>query len=121
MSYLARTFRPLTPAGRGLVLPSRSVAVAGFHTSSVCRALSEDNLHHEDRAKDIDHHKGDSVEKAKTGRGEWKPELASSSEQHVKADKHDMTLEEMQKLGSKRSEEDKNPGGSDSSKGAHDA
>jgi hypothetical protein len=30
-----------------------------------------------------------------------------------------MTIEQMQKMGEKRSEEDKNPSGSDSSKGAH--
>lgn len=73
---------------------------------------------HPDRAKHIDHHKSDSVEKAKTGKGEWKPELASSSEQAISGDKNDMTIEQMQKLGSKKAEEDKSPSGSESSKGA---
>jgi hypothetical protein len=78
-------------------------------------------LDREDRDKDIEHHKNDSVNKAKTGQGEWKPELGSNSEQAVRGDKHNMTMEQMQKLGQERANEDKNPGGSDSSKGSHQA
>lgn len=70
----------------------------------------------DDRHQDIDHHKADSVEKAKTGKGEWKPELASQSEQSIKSEKNDLTMEQMQKLGARKSEDDKSPGGSDSSK-----
>merc|ERR1711939_466481 len=33
-------------------------------------------------------------------------------------DKHNMTMEQMQKLGQQKANEDKNPGGSDSSKGS---
>ena len=58
------------------------------------------------------------MNKAKGGKGEWKPELASSSEQAVNGDKHNMTMEEMQKLGSQKAEEGKTPAGSESSKGA---
>lgn len=117
MSHLARTITtPLRTVGR--VVPSRSVAA--FHTSSARAALSEDHIHRDDRHHDIDRHKADSVEKAKTGKGEWKPELASQSEQNTRSDKHDMTMEQLQKLGAKRSEEDKNPAGSDSSTGSHD-
>lgn len=76
--------------------------------------MSKDN---EDRAQEIDRHKGDSVEKAKTGRGEWKPELASSSEQAVQSEKDGMTMEQMQKMGAGKAEENKSPSGSDSSKG----
>ncbi|KIV86825.1 hypothetical protein PV11_02410 [Exophiala sideris] len=116
MSYLARTLTPLRATSR--LIPSRSVAA--FHTSFARRGLNEDNIHREDRDKHIDHHQKDSLDKAKTGQGEWKPELGSNSENAIAGDKHNMTMEEMQKLGEKRSEEDKNPGGSDSSKGAHD-
>ena len=71
----------------------------------------------EGRDKKIDHHKHDSVNKAKSGEGEWKPELASSSEQIAKAEKNDMSMDEMQKMGSKKAEQDKTPAGSSSSKG----
>ncbi|EHY52932.1 hypothetical protein HRR83_009384 [Exophiala dermatitidis] len=115
MSYLARTVTPLRTVGRAF--PSRSVAA--FHTSSARAALSEDHVHREDRDKDIDHHKRDSVEKAKTGKGEWKPELASQTEQIIQGDRSNLTIEEMQKLGARKSEDDKSPAGSSSSTGSH--
>ena len=37
--------------------------------------------------EDYDKHKKDSVDKAKSGKGHWKPELASDSEEAVKADR----------------------------------
>ena len=46
----------------------------------------------------IEHHKSDSIKKAKEGDGEWKPELASNSEQAVAGEKSDMSIEEMQKV-----------------------
>ena len=64
------------------------------------------NADDEGRAQKIDEHKADSVDKAKTGKGEWKPELASQSEQISKSDKHDMTMEEMQKMGKEKGEKD---------------
>ncbi|KAM0473389.1 hypothetical protein ACHAPX_008136 [Trichoderma viride] len=36
---------------------------------------------------DYDHHKKDSLDKQKKGSGHWKPELASDSEEAVKADR----------------------------------
>ncbi|PNP37956.1 hypothetical protein TGAM01_v210065 [Trichoderma gamsii] len=36
---------------------------------------------------DYEHHKKDSLEKQKKGSGHWKPELASDSEEAVKADR----------------------------------
>ncbi|EXJ84551.1 hypothetical protein A1O3_05220 [Capronia epimyces CBS 606.96] len=118
MPHLARTFTPLRTVTVGRVFPLRSAAA--LHTSSARAALSEDHLleheDNEDRHHEIDRHKSDSVEKAKTGKGEWKPELASSSEQSVHGDKHNLTIEQMQKLGSEKS---KSSGGSDSSTGTH--
>jgi hypothetical protein len=70
-----------------------------------------------DRDSKIDHHKNDTVQKAKEGNGEWKPELASNSEQAVKHDNHDMSMEEMQKHGAKKAEEGKQPSGSSSNTG----
>ena len=58
------------------------------------------------RAQKIDDHKADSLEKAKTGQGEWKPELASQSEQITHAGKHDMTMEELQKMGKDKGEKE---------------
>jgi hypothetical protein len=49
------------------------------------------------------------LSKKKQGSGEWKPELASNSEQAVKHDKHDMSMEEMQAEGAKKAEEGKQP------------
>jgi hypothetical protein len=64
------------------------------------------NIDDEERAQKIEAHKSDSIEKAKTGRGEWKPELASQSEQITKAEKHNMTMEEMQKMSKEKSEKE---------------
>ncbi|KAK4455068.1 hypothetical protein QBC34DRAFT_420729 [Podospora aff. communis PSN243] len=36
---------------------------------------------------DFDKHKQDSIEKQKRGQGHWKPELASNSEESIKADR----------------------------------
>lgn len=62
---------------------------------------------HPERASDIDRHKSDSVEKAKSGKGEWKPELASQSEQALSGDKHNMTMEQMQKMAAEKGKEKK--------------
>ena len=36
----------------------------------------------------VDKHKSDSITKQKQGKGHWKPELASDSEEAVKSDRH---------------------------------
>ncbi|KAK2612808.1 hypothetical protein QQS21_001088 [Conoideocrella luteorostrata] len=45
---------------------------------------------------DFDEHKKDSLDKQKKGRGHWKPELASDSEEAVKADR--LSKEDISKL-----------------------
>jgi hypothetical protein len=40
---------------------------------------------------------------------EWKPELASNSEHSIRHEKHNMTFEEMQAEGAKKSEEGEEP------------
>ncbi|KAK3314905.1 hypothetical protein B0H66DRAFT_325557 [Apodospora peruviana] len=39
------------------------------------------------KPEEFDKHKQDSVNKAKSGKGHWKPELASNSEESIKADR----------------------------------
>lgn len=75
------------------------------------------DAHKDDPNRDqkIDHHKHDSVQKAKKGDAEWKPELASNSEQAVAGDKNNMSMEEMQKMGKEKAEKGKAPSGSSSS------
>ncbi|KAH0844329.1 hypothetical protein FOPE_10028 [Fonsecaea pedrosoi] len=102
MSYLTRASARLRSAGRTVSIRS----TAAIHTSSARLALSEDHAHNEGRAADIERHKSDSVEKAKTGRGEWKPELASQSEQATRGDKHNLTMEQMQKLAKEKGEQE---------------
>lgn len=96
------------------ILPRQTLFVSAFHTSRARFALSESDGDVPDRNAKIDHHKNDAVQKAKKGDPEWKPELASNSEQAVKADDHDMSVEEMQKHGAKKAEEGKQPSGSSS-------
>ena len=136
---LLRTFRPLRSPTNLFLRPSR---ISSFHTSTTLRALSEGDIRtcsshtdassptlnqrlteltdedKEDRDRKVDHHKNDQINKVKeTGQGEWKPELASQSEQGIQAEKHDMSMEEMQKMGSQKAQEGKQPAGSSSNTG----
>ncbi|KAJ9650814.1 hypothetical protein H2198_009881 [Neophaeococcomyces mojaviensis] len=117
MTLFIRAFAPLRTTSRALYRPA-----ATFHTSTARCVLNEadrdTHKDHPDRDQKIDHHKHDSVNRAKSGKGEWKPELASQSEQIVSGDRDDMSMDEMQKLGEKKAEEGKAPAGSESSKGA---
>ncbi|KIW90740.1 uncharacterized protein Z519_08523 [Cladophialophora bantiana CBS 173.52] len=79
----------------------------GFNYETVVANRENTNaIDNEGRAADIERHKSDSVEKAKTGRGEWKPELASQSEQATRGDKHNMTMEQMQKMAKEKGEQE---------------
>ncbi|EXJ76749.1 uncharacterized protein A1O5_01257 [Cladophialophora psammophila CBS 110553] len=79
----------------------------GFNNETVVANRENTNAtDNEGRAADIERHKSDSVEKAKTGRGEWKPELASQSEQATRGDKHNMTMEQMQKMAKEKGEQE---------------
>ncbi|KAL9622583.1 MAG: hypothetical protein Q9160_003080 [Pyrenula sp. 1 TL-2023] len=77
-------------------------APALFHTSPARAALSESDhdKDHPDREKHIDSHKHDSLNKQKDGKGEWKRELSSNSEQAIKADRGEShgTEEDIAKL-----------------------
>ncbi|KAJ6099116.1 hypothetical protein N7467_000651 [Penicillium canescens] len=72
-----------------------------FHTSAV-RSLKENDRHREDLATHYESHKQQVVKESKEGKGKWKAELASTSEEDVKADRgyfdgEDVTFDEMQK------------------------
>jgi len=67
--------------------------------NSSVRALKEDDRHNDDQAESNERHKQDQLKKQKEGKGHWKPELASNSEEAVAADRQSGSdsIEEMQK------------------------
>jgi len=69
---------------------SRPAAAVGARTftSTNCRLLKESNSDRPDLAEENDKHKQDLLKKSKDGKGHWKPELASDSEEAVAADRH---------------------------------
>jgi len=77
--------------------PSRVFSVCGRWASK------ESDLGNPDGAEQSERHKQDLLKKQKEGKGHWKPELASDSEEAVTADRHvygnnkTETLEELQK------------------------
>jgi len=88
---------------------SRAVGVAGsrgFAVSSV-RALKESDRHIEDQASHNEKHKQDLLAKQKEGKGHWKPELASDSEEAVNADRQHKgeSVKELQDKTAKHAEE----------------
>jgi len=67
--------------------------------SSSVRALKEDDRHSENMGEHNERHKQDQLQKQKDGKGHWKPELASNSEEAVAADRQagNDSIQEMQK------------------------
>jgi len=61
--------------------------------------LKEADHNNPDLAEHNEKHKQDQLDKSKQGKGHWKPELASNSEEAVAADRNskDESIEEMQK------------------------
>jgi len=80
------------------IAPSRR-AFAAFAT----RYSKESDLGNADNAEQSERHKEDSLKKQKDGKGHWKAELASDSEEAVTADRHEYddhkteSMEELQK------------------------
>jgi len=64
------------------------IAQRGFAVSS-SRALKETDRHNPDAAEQNEKHNKDNLQKQKEGKGHWKPELASDSEEAVAADRHE--------------------------------
>ena len=70
----------LKETSNGMPSPHHSSPLIKPQTNSVPTKDNPDPDHYEK-------HKQDSVQKAKSGKGHWKPELASNSEESIKADR----------------------------------
>ncbi|KAL2195914.1 hypothetical protein P885DRAFT_78843 [Corynascus similis CBS 632.67] len=66
---------------------SLTTATARRSISQTPRVLLKESSSTDPNPSDFEHHKQDSLEKQKKGQGHWKPELASVSEESVKADR----------------------------------
>jgi len=92
MSFLLRTQRFVV--ARPSVILSRGVGVGGaqlqrgFRSSGVMM-LKESDRNNPDLGEQNHKHIQDGLEKQKQGKGHWKPELASDSEEAVAADRHE--------------------------------
>ncbi|KAI1656513.1 hypothetical protein F4813DRAFT_363489 [Daldinia decipiens] len=64
----------------------QAAAQRTFTTSSANLSYKESN--HGSETHDPEKHKQDLLAKHKEGKGHWKPELASDSEEAIKADRH---------------------------------
>jgi len=104
MTFLVRSFGSLRSASKAIYRPT-----ATFHTSASRWALSEHDRDDESRHIKVEYHKEESLKKQKDGKGEWKHELASQSEQVIAGEKSNLTMDEMRKLGEKKAEEGRNP------------
>ncbi|KAH6679547.1 hypothetical protein B0J14DRAFT_649937 [Halenospora varia] len=95
MSFLTRTARCAAIRATPIARPA---TIRPFSISS-SRALKESDRHNPDQAEQNDKHIKDQLQKQKDGKGHWKPELASDSEEAVAADRQSGSdsIEEMQK------------------------
>ncbi|EPE25766.1 hypothetical protein GLAREA_01678 [Glarea lozoyensis ATCC 20868] len=93
MSFLTRTLPRSLAASQRMAVQSRAFTV------SSARMLKEDDRHNDDQGAANEHHKQDQLKKQKEGKGHWKPELASNSEEAIAADRNnkDESPEELQK------------------------
>ncbi|KAL8409422.1 hypothetical protein RB594_007741 [Gaeumannomyces avenae] len=72
--------RSIAAAGR----PAATVSRRGLATTS---RLAHKETSHNDESHDVHRHKDDLINKHKQGKAHWKAELASNSEEAVKADR----------------------------------
>lgn len=99
MSFLLRR---TSPSAVVAARPISVVTTRGFRGTGA--RLSKESDLGTDSALESEIHKQDLLRKQKEGKGHWKPELASDSEEAVAADRHEHgdhnkteTLEELQK------------------------
>ncbi|KAI0181827.1 hypothetical protein GGR52DRAFT_57173 [Hypoxylon sp. FL1284] len=78
--------RMLFRSAASLAAGRQAVVQRTFTTSSANLAYKEST--HGSESHDPEKHKQDLLQKQKAGKGHWKPELASDSEEAVKADRH---------------------------------
>merc|ERR1711964_613106 len=75
---------------------ARPVVATRPFSSTTFMALKESDRHNPDQAESNERHKQDQLQKQKEGKGHWKPELASDSEEAVAADRSsNESIEEM--------------------------
>jgi hypothetical protein len=79
--------------------------------------VQNNNKDRPDIAEETELSKQESFSKAKEGKGEWKPELASNSEQIVRQERHNMSIEEMQREATQKAKEGKKPNKSEKATG----
>jgi len=70
---------------RPAVLPTFASQSRALSISAPLRL--KESASNDPSASDYDKHKQDSIDKQKRGQGHWKPELASDSEESIKADR----------------------------------
>ncbi|KAK1597564.1 uncharacterized protein LY79DRAFT_666416 [Colletotrichum navitas] len=77
-----------TPIARGAFVIGRQTAVLerGSRISTTAKVGLKESTAHDD-TEAYEKHKQDSLSKQKQGKGHWKPELASDSEEALKADR----------------------------------
>ncbi|KAI0162956.1 hypothetical protein LQW54_011329 [Pestalotiopsis sp. IQ-011] len=93
-------FRPAAMMASRQTMASRSIA------STAILRHKEDSIHDPDAKHE--EHKQDSLNKHKSGKGEWKPELASNSEEAVKADRENKDdIKTLQEKTKKHAEQNK--------------
>ncbi|KAG7285337.1 hypothetical protein NEMBOFW57_009959 [Staphylotrichum longicolle] len=92
----------LSTATRAL-RPSVIPVTARRSITQTPRTLLKESASTDPSAADFEHHKQDSLAKQKAGQAHWKPELASVSEESVKADR--MAPEEASEAAMKRLQE----------------
>ncbi|KAK4186041.1 hypothetical protein QBC35DRAFT_502296 [Podospora australis] len=73
-------------AAAAAAAPSISLTSRRAFTQTSFRSLKE-SASSDPNPDDFEHHKQDSLKKQKEGNGHWKPELASVSEETIKADR----------------------------------
>ncbi|WYZ37611.1 hypothetical protein EsH8_II_001117 [Colletotrichum jinshuiense] len=78
------------PIARGVFVVGRQAATLGrgFSISTTSKVGLKESSGHTD-SDTHDRHKQDSLSKQKQGKGHWKPELASDSEEAIKADRYE--------------------------------
>ncbi|RYO86526.1 hypothetical protein DL766_003029 [Monosporascus sp. MC13-8B] len=79
---LLRTTRPAA----GFMASRQAAAAQRTFTSSPASLAYKESSHNDD-SRDPEKHKQDMLTKQKEGKGHWKPELASDSEEAIKADR----------------------------------
>ncbi|ROT38776.1 hypothetical protein SODALDRAFT_295760, partial [Sodiomyces alkalinus F11] len=100
LAYTTRSARSLfTTARHGIVYPTRFFQTASTQYRS---GLKESSQHDPEYTEEL---KSDSLRKQKEGKGQWNAELASDSEEAVRADRDPTDPRTMQQRSKKKAED----------------